>query len=205
MDPEDLAAAGPGLRVGGIETRDATHYPLSLMAQPGERLLLRLDYDPTRVAPAAAEAVRERLVRLLGSAVAQPDEPLHRLGWLGDAERRAFLEAFNATSRPVPEASLPELFEDQVPPLPRGPGAGLRSGDPQLCRVEPSRQSPGPLADRAGGGPGALVGIALERSAELVVAVLGILKAGAAYLPLDPDYPPGRLAQMWRTPARRRC
>ena len=56
MEPEDLAAAGSGLRVGGIETRDATHYPLSLMAQPGERLLLRLDYDPTRVAPATAEA-----------------------------------------------------------------------------------------------------------------------------------------------------
>ena len=47
-----------------------------------------------------------------------------------------------------------------------------------------------------GVGPERLVGIALERSAELVVAVLGILKAGAAYLPLDPDYPPGRLAQM---------
>ncbi len=111
-------------------------------------------------------------------------------------QRHTLREGFNATSRPVLDASLPELFEDQVRRTPQAPA--LAFGGEIFSYAELNRRA-NHLAHwliGQGVGPERLVGIALERSAELVVAVLGILKAGAAYLPLDPDYPPGRLAQM---------
>jgi amino acid adenylation domain-containing protein len=106
------------------------------------------------------------------------------------------VEGFNAPTHPVPEALLPELFEAQVA---RTPDAmALISGDEALAYAELNAR-----ADRLahqliclGAGPETLVGLALERSVDMVIALLATLKAGAAYLPLDPEYPAARLAQM---------
>ncbi|MGH8566538.1 MAG: condensation domain-containing protein, partial [Gammaproteobacteria bacterium] len=93
------------LRVVGIEGRDATHYPLSLFVMPGERLSLRLDYDPARVTRETAEGLAARFVRLLEAGVARPEVPLHRVEVLGPEERHTLLEEFNATAQPLPEAT----------------------------------------------------------------------------------------------------
>ncbi len=106
------------------------------------------------------------------------------------------LEGFNATAHPVPQATLPGLFEAQAE----------RTPDAVAVIFEGRELSYGELNARANRlahhliglevGPETLVGVCLERSAEMVVALLGILKAGGAYLPLDPEYPEARLAHM---------
>ena len=135
-------------------------------------------------------------VRLLEAAVAAPDEPLHRLGFSTPDERHTLLESFNATAHEVPNATLPELFEAQVA---RTPDAiAVVFGEQALSYAELNARA-NQLAHHLiglGVGPEALVGIALERSIEMVVGLVGILKAGAAYLPLDPEYPTARLEQM---------
>ena len=75
---------------------------------------------------------------------------------------------------------------------------GVRRSTGQLWRVERSRQSSGAQLRDRGIGRDQLVGVALERSVELIVGVLAVLKAGGAYLPLDPDYPADRLLHMLR-------
>src|SRR5262249_46182673 len=153
-------------------------------------------YNPDLFDRWRIELMARHYVRLLEAAVAAPDVPLHRLEILDPEERYTLLEGFNTATHSVPEATLPALFEEQVERNPEAvavvfDGESLSYGE---LNVRANRLAHYLIG--LGVGPESLVGIALERSIELVVALLGTLKAGAAYLPLDPDYPEARLAHM---------
>ncbi|HVR95190.1 MAG TPA: condensation domain-containing protein, partial [Thermoanaerobaculia bacterium] len=146
-------------------------------------------------ATTAARLIRS-LETLLTAAAAEPERPVADLPLLSAAESGQLRE-WNATDRAWPsDACLHDLVLAQAA---RTPGAAAVIGeDETLTYGELARQA-GLVAGRlrAGGiGPGAVVGLCVERSPEMVVGMLGILIAGAAYLPLDPDLPPGRLAFM---------
>ncbi|MEG8281371.1 non-ribosomal peptide synthetase, partial [Streptomyces sp. AHA2] len=174
--------------------RDATHYPLTLIAAPGRRLYLRLDYRHDLFDRATAAGFVDRLIRVLDLVVTDPSRPIGRIDLLSAEERAAVLAVPSAV---VPSrATLPELFEARVAAVP-GAAAVVWEG---------ATLSYGELNERAnrlahellgrGVGPEDVVALALPRSAELVVAVLAVLKAGAAYLPVDPAYPAARVAHM---------
>ncbi|MFN2516053.1 MAG: AMP-binding protein, partial [Pyrinomonadaceae bacterium] len=112
-------------------------------------------------------------------------------------QRNGFLAQFNNTDQPYPrDKCVHELFERQVK---RSPAAvALVSGDSQFTYNELNARA-NQLArflKRFGVGPDSLVGLCVERSPEMIVGILGILKAGAAYVPLDPTYPSERLSLM---------
>ncbi len=137
-----------------------------------------------------------RFERLLASAVASPELPLHRLEVLSAEERRQVLEGFNETHRELPQTTLVELFECQVEKSPETPAVVM--GEASLSYGELNVRA-NQLAHHLiglGVGPETLVGVCLERSLELVVSLLGVLKARGAYVPLDPSYPQARLAYM---------
>ena len=196
VDRAGLSAEVGGLRLTDFRGLDATHYPLSLAAHPGERLQLQLSYRPDLFDRSSVEAIAGRLVRLLEGAVADPERAIGRLDILGADERHTILREWNATARAVPGATLPELFAAQV----------ARTPEADAVVFEDERLSYGELDARSsrlahhlralGVGPEVVVGLCIERSLAMLVGLLGILKAGGAYLPLDPDYPPERLAFM---------
>ncbi|MFL5336731.1 MAG: condensation domain-containing protein, partial [Geminicoccaceae bacterium] len=163
--------------------------------EPGE-LEAGLEYALDLFDHGTAEMMLARLERLLRAVVAAPELPLHQLEVLAHEERDRLLEGFNATTHPLPPAVLPALVEAQVAHAPDA--TAVVFGDATL-----SYAALNTLANRLahhliglGVGPESLVGVCLERSTELVVALLAVLKAGGAYLPLDPDYPEARLAHM---------
>ncbi|HEV3075072.1 MAG TPA: condensation domain-containing protein, partial [Thermoanaerobaculia bacterium] len=161
---EQRAAGGaPGGLVGAIE------YATDL-------------YDQTTI-----EALAARLSRLLEAAAADPDQPIGRLELLALAERRQLLEDWNATAHPVPEACLPALFEAQVARTPAAPALVYEDQRLSYAALNAAANRLAHHLIALGVGPESQVGLCLERSIEMVVALLGILKAGAAYLPLDPD------------------
>jgi amino acid adenylation domain-containing protein/non-ribosomal peptide synthase protein (TIGR01720 family) len=137
-----------------------------------------------------------RFVRLMAAMVSTPDQPIGQLDLLSAEERHALLIGWNDTTCPVTKASLPELFEAQV----------ARTPDKVALVFGRSTFSYAELNDRAnrlahyliglGIGPEAVVALCVPRSLEMMVAILAILKAGAAYLPLDPDNGPERLGFM---------
>nr|WP_218577583.1 non-ribosomal peptide synthetase [Phytohabitans rumicis] len=138
----------------------------------------------------------ERLNRLVAAAVADPESPVSRLDVLGADERQQVLAGFNATDREVPEEALPALFARQVAARPDA--VAVVDGDREVSYRELDE-----LADRVAGllarrGVRAedVVGIEMPRSVRMVAAVLGTLKLGAAYLPLDTMHPADRLAYM---------
>ena len=112
------------------------------------------------------------------------------------SERRVLLEDWNATSRAVPGSSVVDLFAAQAAATPDA--VAVVHGDRELSYAALDAQSNRLAHHLRGLGVGAetVVGLYVERSLETVIGLLGILKAGAAYLPLDPSYPAERLAFM---------
>ena len=134
---------------------------------------------------------------LLEGVVSKPDQSISELPLLTDSERRRLVVEWNDTKRDYPKNKcIHELFEEQVE---RSPGAvAVVFEGEELTYGELNRKA-NLLAHylRASGtGPDVLVGICMERSLEMVIALLGILKAGGAYVPLDPGYPKERLGFM---------
>jgi amino acid adenylation domain-containing protein len=138
----------------------------------------------------------ERLVLLLGGAVAAPDVPVSRLEIMPAAERDTVLREWNDTALAVPQATLAELFAAQVARTPDDPAVTDAGGTLSYTELD---QRANHLAHRlvaAGAGPDVPVAILADRSAELLVSIVGVLKAGACYLPLPISAPASRLAQI---------
>ncbi|WP_433397365.1 amino acid adenylation domain-containing protein [Streptomyces sp. CA-146814] len=192
-------ASVPGLDVGLLrdavdEAFEGTHYPLSLAVHPGSRLRFELNYREDVYSADTASGVLRRLTGLLEDIAARPDEPAGRLPARTDAERREILREASGHAVERPAGTLPGLFEAQVRATPDAVAVtdgttsltfGLLNADAnRLARLLASR----------GVGPGDIVGVAVPRSTDAVVAILAVLKSGAAYLPIDIDHPAERIA-----------
>ncbi|MFH8619267.1 amino acid adenylation domain-containing protein [Streptomyces sp. NPDC017979] len=158
------------------------------------------EYSTDLFDPAAVAALATRLARLLGAAADAPHTPIGRLDVLSAKELRLF-EEWNDTARPVPPVTLPDLFERQAARTPDA--TAVVSGAVRLSYAQLNARANG-LAHRliaAGAGPEGIVALALPRSADTVVALLAVLKSGAAYLPVDPRHPAERIAFTFRDAA----
>ncbi|WP_412538002.1 amino acid adenylation domain-containing protein [Longispora sp. K20-0274] len=179
----------------GIETigYETTKDDLAFDVTAGEsRLLYRTDLFDR----ATAEAFVARYLMLLAGAVADPDLAVSALPLLDPAERGTLLDTWQGAAVDVPEQTLPELFAAQVARVPAAPA--LRHGAETINYADLDARA-NRVAHRLralGVGPESVVGVHAEPSTDLVVALLGVLKAGAGYLPLDPDLPADRLAFM---------
>ncbi|MFH7598153.1 condensation domain-containing protein, partial [Streptomyces racemochromogenes] len=144
-----------------------------------------LEYAADLFDHASAELLAARLVRLLTAAAAEPELSIGDLEVMDEAERERILVEWNDTARPLAEATLPELFERQALRTPGAPAV-------EHAGVGLTYRELGERANRIarrlislGAGPETYVAVALDRSTDLVATLLGIAKAGAAYLPLD--------------------
>ncbi|TDB99091.1 non-ribosomal peptide synthetase, partial [Actinomadura sp. 7K534] len=160
---------------------------------------MRVDFDahPDLYAGDEVATHLERYVRLLRTlGAADPATPLREIGLLDDAERARVLEEWNGTALHVEPAVVPELFEAQAARTPGAPA--VTHGDTTLTYRELDERANRLAHHLIARGVGAedFVALALPRNADLVVAALAVLKAGAAYQPVDLAYPPGRIAYM---------
>ena len=199
-DPGGDSADPDGLRPADVNVNDATHYPLALIVVPGQNLRLRLDYQPALVDRADAERLLDRLVGLLGQMAADPSKPVGTLELLDAAERRLVTEwgqpAAESRAEPLAGQTLPALFGEQAA---RTPDRAAVVGDQDrlsYAELDAASSRVARLLLKRGAGPDRLVGLMLDRSVQLIVAVLAIIKAGAAYLPVDPGYPAARIGFM---------
>jgi amino acid adenylation domain-containing protein len=149
--------------------------------------------------PASARRIAERWVRVLDAVSADPRLRLSEVPVLGDDELGTILGTWNDTAAGIPATTVAGLFEDQAARTPDA--VAVISGDPAAGVEEVTFAALDERANRLarlllgrGVGPDTVVAVVLERKVELVVTLLAVLKAGAAYLPIDPAYPAGRTA-----------
>lgn len=169
-------------------------------------LTLDTTYRRDLYAEATVDRLLGRFERLLEAALTDPDTPIGDLELLDAEERERVLTTWGADSRPLPSATIPGLFAEQVR---RAPGAtalvwetdgadGADGSERRLTYAELDERSTALACELAalGAGPERVVAVALPRTGEFLVAALAVMKAGAAYLPVDPEYPADRIALM---------
>ncbi|MPY84534.1 MAG: amino acid adenylation domain-containing protein [Actinophytocola sp.] len=182
--------------LSGIDSVDATHFPVTLVITPGRRLRVVLDYRPDLIDRDLAESLLARFALVLERLVGDLATPVGTLDLLLPAERAALAAGWDATARPVPNETVADMLADQAERTPDV--TALVFGDRTLTYAELdadiNRLARLLLAE--GAAPERVVALALPRSVEMVVALFAVLRTGAAYLPLDLDHPADRLRAM---------
>jgi amino acid adenylation domain-containing protein len=139
---------------------------------------------------------RHDTVSQLAAAAAGPGLPVSALEVLTAGERELMLGQWNDTARAVPEVTLPELFEQQVARTPLATAVVFEGAELSYADLNARANRLARYLVSRGAGPERLVAVALPRSPDMVAAILAVLKSGAAYLPVDPDYPAERVRFM---------
>ncbi|WP_442591967.1 amino acid adenylation domain-containing protein [Pedobacter sp. AW31-3R] len=177
---------------------EQTNYNLTIVIHPEKVITLKFIYNTESYSTEFMEGLHQRFMQLVRVIVSAPGVPLTQQDYLSAAERLQLLETFNDTNAVYPVADTAiSLFEKQVLLNPARPA--VFSGGLELSYEELNRQAnrlTAYLTDVHGIGPGDLAGICLERSEELVISILAVLKTGAAYVPVDPAYPVERINYM---------
>ncbi len=180
-----------------VELHERPSLPLVLTAFDGPRLRLRLLFERGRVRQAVAERVLRHFACLARAMARGGEQRLGDLEVLPDDERETILWSWNATERAFPDGLLlHQGFEERAARQPEALAVvqGGRALDFRTLEEQANRLAH--LLRQRGAAPGTFVAVFLERTPTLVVALLAIAKSGAAYVPIDPAYPPARIAFM---------
>src|SRR5215213_7226978 len=189
------ASAPPAnVRIGRIRTLEKINYPLALIAMPGAELTLVMCYDGRCFNSALIAQMLNGLKNLLEGILANPGGRLRELSLLSEGQKKQSLEQCNHKQQSFPVVKcIHQLFEEQVALTPDAIAVvheGLRLSYAELnARANQLAH----YLRQYGVGPESLVGILFDRSLEMVVSIIAVLKAGGAYIPLDPEYPRQRL------------
>ncbi|WP_312877594.1 non-ribosomal peptide synthetase [Lentzea indica] len=191
--PLDSAATTSDLRVTGVDAVDTTNLPLTLSAYLDDGLCFEVGYDPRLFDPSTASRLANHLRLLLTGIADNPGSSLGQLPLMSDDERRQVVDLWNDTALDVPDLTFPQVFEDQVARTPDA--TALVFGDTTFTYAELNTRANrlAHLLISMGAGPERLVALALPRSAELVIAMLAVFKAGGVYLPVDTALPRDRV------------
>ncbi|BBZ01764.1 non-ribosomal peptide synthetase [Mycolicibacterium chitae] len=196
------ASAFTGVRelaITDFTNREYNHYPLSVMALPGHELGLRVEFDTEAFDTATIDVLFERFQRVLTAMTEDPARRLSSLAVLDDAESTRLRQWSNREVLSAPGAasvSIPEVFAAQVERDPAGVALAFEDSELTYGELEDAATELANLLAVYGAGPGQSVALLMPRSAEAIVAILAVLKTGAAYLPIDPAVPAARLEFM---------
>ena len=180
-------------------SRESTHYPLTVQATPGRELGLRVEFDTDVFDAASIEALIERFKRVLVAMTADPTRRLSSMDVLDEAEHARLDEFGNRAvlTQPAPTpVSIPVLFAAQVARTPEAVAMSCGGRSMTYRELDEAANRLAHLLAGHGAGPGQCVALLFNRSAEAIVAMLAVLKTGAAYLPLDPAVPTARMQFM---------
>nr|WP_168488174.1 non-ribosomal peptide synthetase [Streptomyces sp. RLB1-33]QIY68645.1 amino acid adenylation domain-containing protein [Streptomyces sp. RLB1-33] len=193
-----ILESGPGLEgIRVLLSRDRTNYPLdAAVNDTGSGFVTTVD----ALAPGDAHQVTTMLHTCLGRLAdaleENPDLPLSAVPVLDAQERRRVLTEWNDTALDVAAATLPGLFAARVAATPHAPALICDGTELTYGQLDARANQLARRLAAAGVGPESLVAVMMERSADLVVTLVAVLKAGGAYLPVDPGYPADRVLYM---------
>jgi amino acid adenylation domain-containing protein len=195
--PVDTAAAASadGLTLTDVTVHESTHYPLAVVVVPGGELVLRVEFDTDVFDADRVETLIEWLQKILVAMTADPTRRLSSVDVLDEAEQ-ARLDGWGnraVLTTPATPLSIPVMFAAQVARTPEAVALTFEGRSMTYREVEEAANRLAHLLAAHGAGPGACVALLLERSAQAIIAIVAVLKSGAAYLPIDPTVPDARI------------
>ncbi|MFJ7968307.1 amino acid adenylation domain-containing protein [Streptomyces sp. NPDC096324] len=186
------ANASAGLTIDAIRPFAGSHYPLTLNSSD-PYLRLSLDYQRNLYDHQAAETIAARLVRVLEQVLTDPSVPVGAVDVLGEEEHDRLVRQINDTAHPVTATTLPDAFEARAA---RDPDRLALIGEDERLTYAEFNARANRLAHwliEQGAGPEQLVAVRIPRSVDLLVAIYAVVKAGAAYVPIDTELPQDRV------------
>jgi glycopeptidolipid biosynthesis protein len=184
------------LAITDFTSREYNHYPLSVVAMPGQELGLRVEFDTDVFDQAAVQTLVNRLQHVLATMAADATQRLSSIDLL-DADEHSLLDEWGnraVLSRPVTgSASIPALFAEQVARAQEALAVTCGDRSWTYREIDDASNRLAHVLAGQGAGPGERVALLLPRTAEAIVAILAVLKTGAAYLPIDPAHPDARI------------
>lgn len=185
-----------GFTVEDMNVYEKSNYDLNLLASPGEQLQLKLAFNQRAFDPAFVHKLKDQLTLLIRGTIKHPDQSVHTLTLVTKQEKQRMLEEWNAPELEHDQLYLTKWFEHNVRKQPNA--VALSAGDHTMTYAELNEQA-NRLArhlQKNGVGHQTVTAILAERTPELIVSLLAVLKAGATYVPIDPDYPESRIQYM---------
>ncbi|MGD6974999.1 non-ribosomal peptide synthetase [Bacillus altitudinis] len=185
-----------GFTVEDMNVYEKSNYDLNLLASPGEQLQLKLAFNQRAFDPVFVRKLKDQLTLLIKGTIKHPDQSVHTLTLVTKQEKQRMLEEWNAPELEHDQLYLTKWFEHNVRKQPNA--VALSAGDHTMTYAELNEQA-NRLArhlQKNGVGHQTVTAILAERTPELIVSLLAVLKAGATYVPIDPDYPESRIQYM---------
>lgn len=184
-----------GLEIEAGVSASHTNFPLTVVAAPGPQLSIKISYNRQLFDQDTIRRMLTHLQVILDGMAANPNIMLSHLPLLSAGERTQLLDEWNVRQKRFPETRcIHEWVEAQVERTPQASAVTFEGHSLSYAELNQRANALAFYLRSLGVGPESLVGIFMERNLDLIVAILGILKAGAAYVPLDPAYPVERLA-----------
>ena len=195
--PEAGATGLAGLDIGLVPGNDATHYPLTLVAVPGDRLRVWLDYRDDLVSASFADRLSERVTGILTGLPGGARLPLARFDVVGERQRVELIDRGRGDDGPDVHL-LTDLLSRRAEETPGALALTGPGGEFDYARLDARTARVADRLVQRGVGPETIVALVLPRSTELIETALAVMRAGGAYLPIDPDYPAERISYMLR-------
>ncbi|NET44012.1 non-ribosomal peptide synthetase [Okeania sp. SIO2B3] len=198
IDSSGVQSNSP-LQITGLEPFTETHYPLTVTSVVmNADLLLKISYDTSRFATDTIERMLGHLKTLLTAMVTTPDVELAQLPLLTEAEQQQLLVEWNQTTiNPSNDSKcIHQLFEEQVERTPDAIAVVFEEQKLTYFELNSKANQLACYLQTLGVQSDMPVGLCVERSLEMLIGILGILKAGGGYVPIDPNYPVERIAYM---------
>jgi amino acid adenylation domain-containing protein len=197
--PDGVVDSPAGLALAPVEKEGVqakVDLQLTMAEMPDGGFAASLGYAAELFEPATAGRMAAQLVRLLEAVISAPTRPVSSLPLLDEAERAALQETSSGARAEYPDVPLHALFEAQAARTPDAVALVFDGERITYAELEARANRLAHLLRARGIGPESPVAVFMERSVEMVVALYGVLKAGAAYVPVDPEYPEERVAYM---------
>jgi amino acid adenylation domain-containing protein/non-ribosomal peptide synthase protein (TIGR01720 family) len=197
--PMDKSVLQPNssLELSQVENFEQDNYPLSLLAVSDDKLSITINYDTSRFEEHTIKRMLGHLQTMFSAIADNPQQIVGEIPLLTTAERHQLLVEWNDTYSEYPvDKCIHQLFEQQVEETPDAVAVVFEEQQLTYRQLNEQSNQLAHYLHSLGVGPEVLVGLCVERSIQMLVGLLGILKAGAAYVPLDPTYPQERLNYM---------
>ncbi|QHZ48658.1 non-ribosomal peptide synthetase [Bacillus sp. NSP9.1] len=186
-----------GFTMGDVSVFEKSNYDLNLLASPGEEMLLKLAYNRNVYDSAFAVRLKEQLLTAIREIVSNPHQPLDDINVVPEEEKTRLLSELNPPAdEEKARLTLPQWFEHYAEAIPEHPAVSAAGRTLTYAELNEQANRLARLLRKKNISRDKAVALFFRRSPEMVIAILAVLKAGGAYLPIDPEYPRERIQYM---------